>query len=111
MEIPDFQKLDKWEDINKTDGHDITEILFKVEFTINQTTVVNRILSVNKIYYIRKWVPSIEGNRFSYGDTDDLLKYVPSNLDKYGLDKDLQHIDNFIFCVTPLLLVVSCLVK
>ena len=54
MEIPDFQKLDKWEDINKTDGHDITEILFKVEFTINQTTVVNRILSVNKIYYIRK---------------------------------------------------------
>jgi hypothetical protein len=54
LKIPDFQKLDKWEDINKTDGHDITEILFKVEFTINQTTVVNRILSVNKIYYIRK---------------------------------------------------------
>ena len=30
-----------------------------------------------------------------------LLKNVPSEFDKYVIDKELQHIDDFIFCVTP----------
>ena len=30
-----------------------------------------------------------------------LLKNVPSEFDKYVIDKELQHSDEFTFCVTP----------
>jgi hypothetical protein len=32
-------------------------------------------------------------------DANDLLKNMSSELDKYVLDKEIQHTDNFIFCV------------
>ena len=39
------------------------------------------------------------GTACSHRDTDDLLKNVPSELMKYVVDKELQHTDDFIFCV------------
>jgi len=40
------------------------------------------------------------GTDFSLRDAIDLLENVPSELDKYVIDKELQHTDDFIFCVT-----------
>jgi hypothetical protein len=39
------------------------------------------------------------GTDFSLRDATDLLENVPSELDKYVIDKELQHTDDFIFCV------------
>ena len=33
-------------------------------------------------------------------DADDLLKNMPYKLDKYVIDKEFQHTDYFIFCVS-----------
>lgn len=35
---------------------------------------------------------------------DDLLTYVPYELDKYAIDKELQHVDDFALCIAPLAL-------
>ena len=35
----------------------------------------------------------------SHRDADNLLKNVPSELDKYDIDMELQHTDDLIFCV------------
>lgn len=37
----------------------------------------------------------------AHRDADDLLQIMPSKLDKYVIDKELQHKDNSIFCVAP----------
>jgi hypothetical protein len=40
-----------------------------------------------------------KGKIGSHGDADDLLKNVPSELDIYVIDKELQHTDDFTFCL------------
>ena len=38
-----------------------------------------------------------KGTVYSHRDTDDLLKNVPSEFDKYVFDKELQYTDYFTF--------------
>ena len=42
---------------------------------------------------------SLSEVRYSLGML--MLKNVPSKLNRYVINKELQHTDNFIFCVTP----------
>jgi hypothetical protein len=45
-------------------------------------------------------LPLLEMNTVcSHMDADDLLKIVSSELDKYVIDKEFQHTNEFIFCV------------
>jgi hypothetical protein len=39
------------------------------------------------------------GTIYSHRDADDLLQNISFELDKYVIDKELQHDDDFIFCV------------
>jgi len=39
------------------------------------------------------------GTYSSHRDADDFLENVPFELDKYVIDKELQHTDDFTFCV------------
>ena len=39
------------------------------------------------------------GTDLSLRNATDLLENVPPELDKYAIDKELQHTDDFIFCV------------
>jgi hypothetical protein len=36
------------------------------------------------------------GTVFSHSDVDDLLKNVPSELDKYVIEKELEHISYYV---------------
>ena len=74
-------------------------VLLKRAYGFNHYINIDKFLYNLSLIGIQVKIGKKRGTVFSHSDVDDLLKNVPSELDKYVIEKDLEHISYYVMYI------------
>ena len=74
-------------------------VLLKRAYGFNHYINIDKFLYNLSLIGIQVKIGKKRGTVFSHSDVDDLLKNVPSELDKYVIEKELEHISYYVMYI------------
>ena len=74
-------------------------VLLKRAYGFSHYINIDKFLYNLSLIGIQVKIGKKRGTVFSHSDVDDLLKNVPSELDKYVIEKDLEHISYYVMYI------------